>query len=413
MANFNVKIIQFSEMGDVLFAADPSRLTVVRGDTITFIREDAGGRVGAPTLSGFISGVFTNTANVSLAANGSTAVKTVKTNATLGAMYLTVSSPDFTPFSFEVNVTSGLLTTPDNFNFDNVSLAQPGSTVESNQITVSGINVPVSVTMSAGQFMIGKDGIWRTSGTVSNNDKVRLRHIASVNYNTTLTVSCSIGTVTRTWSVTTPNDPGSGQIIDFPVTSLPIRLSEVVDFFGGKNIYASERPPNMRAYLKGAGLVPNIAKNIRVPTSGVLKLSDFVGSGTSLYFLRYPAFRYHGLDNLGGTVTVQVEWDYLLNVDVKNPVVGFGAIARACQYRYRIVESLNQGYTTGVNSSVANSVGSFSAWSDIPKLQLSAVIPATIERYFRGVVQFEVRSLYKPSVILQAEAGYELAGYGR
>lgn len=414
MANFNIYISQYSEEEIYMFYSDPSSLTVARGDTVTFIRSDIGGLASTINISSFPVGVFTSTASISISTNGASAVKTIRTDATLGSVFPACDAAGYTSFTIPINVTSGIDTTPDDFTFNNVTLAQPSSVVESNQINITGINVSTSVSVTNGSFMVNNDGVWRTSGSILNTQRLRLKLTASPAYNTTVSTNCTVGTVTKTWTVTTPNDPGNGEVINFPITSGTIKFSDILAFFGGVDEPGSPRPTNLRSYLKGAGYVPNITKNAGIPASGLLKVRDFLGSGTALYFLRYPAFKYHGLDNLNGPVTVEVEWGYLNPFDTASPIVGFGDIARSCEYRYKVVESTSLGYTTGVTSSVVGSIGAFSAWSStVRSIRLSTTIPTAVERFFGGIVTFEVRSTYDTSVILTATAGYEMSGYGR
>ena len=414
MANFNVYIRQYQDSEFIkTFSVDPTSLTVARGDTITFIRSDVSGTISNSTvnIAGLTSNKFNDTI-VSLTTNGASDDSTVLMTAPLGVVNLTASASGFTSRGFTVDITSGVDETPDNFSFDNITLAQPNSVIESNTVSITGINTPVAVSTSGGHFMIGNDQVWRTSGTVSNGQNIRLRDTASSSYNATVSMSCTVGTLTRSWSITTANDPGSGEVINFPITALPIKLTDVIKFYGGNTVLNNYPPGNLRAYFNNAGYVPNIAKNAGIPTSGVLKLSDFLGSGTALYFLRYPSFRGASGNTLNSPANVSVAWTYTDSSDVKNPLIGFGNITYSCEYRYKVIENTGPDYNTGVTSSVSNSIGVFSAWAQIGSIGLSVTIPQGQERMYSGTVYFEVRSLYDTTKVLTGTAGYNLAGFG-
>lgn len=101
---------------------------------------------------------------------------------------------------------------PDPFDFaPNVTGATRGSYVNSNIITISGINVgsPISITAGSAftQYRIN-GGTWtNANGTVFNGDTVQLRIQTSSSYSSTRNTTISIGGVTDTWSVTSEAEP--------------------------------------------------------------------------------------------------------------------------------------------------------------------------------------------------------------
>jgi hypothetical protein len=412
MATYDVSLSQYfdGELGGS-FNASPTSLTVARGDTIRFTRSDLGGSSQTMTVSGFTTARFTSATNITLSSNGAVGSRIVRADATLGSFSLTASAGSLGSITISITITSGLDTTPDDFSFAAATLAQPGSLIESNVVTITGINTAVSVSVNAGSFMADLDGVWRTSGTILQGQKLQLRLGASGAYNATTSMTVTVGTVSRSFSVTTANDPGSGEIIPFPFTSGELGLNNIIDFFGGViPLDGVVAPRNLRAYMKGAGYVPNIAQNGNIPSSGNLSVRQFLGSATALYFLRYPGFRSAGGSTVNGAVTPSVDWSYAgANVSY-NPRIGFGSIAASCEYRYRVLP--DAGSTLNVVSSISGSINAFSAWGTEAGIVLSVTVPFYTEHIITGTVEFQVRHRSYPSVVLSASARYSLSGVG-
>ncbi len=108
-------------------------------------------------------------------------------------------------------------TTPDSFNFTSQANVSPGATVESDAVTVAGIctgvNVAISISGGDSQYAISTDGgttygsYTSSAGTVTKDDKVKVRHTAastgSTSTVTTLTMGGVAGTFTSTTTVVT------------------------------------------------------------------------------------------------------------------------------------------------------------------------------------------------------------------
>lgn len=404
MANHSVNITTYQEPGTYLLGVSPSSLTVVRGDTITFSYENSGGPPVTVAISGFTTSTFTNSTQITLTFDGDSEQRTVRTDATLTTVNLTVSAPGFTSKNVSITITSGIDDTPDAFSFINIPTAQPSSVVESNTITLSGFNVNVNVSLTNGaSYMRANDGVWRTTGLVASGETLKVRLTAAGTYNTAKSTTVTVGNTSTTWTVTTANDPGSGTVINFPVqTAGTVKLSDIKSFFGG-----SSPPNNLRSYLKGGAYVPNITKNAGVPSSGTITLQDFIGSGTALYYVRYPASRTAAINTIPSGGVVSVNWDYSNSGSTWNPIIGFGSLADNCQYRYKVT------VTSGaVTSSVPSSVGVWSAWGSTKSITLSFNAPSNSESSNTGYVDFQVRSIYNTAIVTGASANYALEAYG-
>lgn len=97
----------------------------------------------------------------------------------------------------------GLDTTPSAFHFTDQSTTPLSSLIESNEITVSGINATSNITVSGGEYSINNGIYTDGDGIIENGDKVKVRHTSSANYATETNTILSIGGITDTFTSTT------------------------------------------------------------------------------------------------------------------------------------------------------------------------------------------------------------------
>lgn len=104
----------------------------------------------------------------------------------------------------------GVDTTPDAFSFvDQTGVAQ-STLITSAAVTITGINSAATVTVSGGEWDKNDAGSWSaSSGTVVNNDTVKVRRTSSASYSTGADVTLTVGGVSDTFTCTTLADPGS------------------------------------------------------------------------------------------------------------------------------------------------------------------------------------------------------------
>jgi len=95
-------------------------------------------------------------------------------------------------------------TTPDNYSFTNQSSLELNTLTYSNTVTITGLNTGASVSISgnSAEFSIN-GGAYTTSGTIYNNQTLRLRMYSSSSYNTQLSTTVTVGGVSTTWYITT------------------------------------------------------------------------------------------------------------------------------------------------------------------------------------------------------------------
>jgi subtilisin-like proprotein convertase family protein len=100
-------------------------------------------------------------------------------------------------------------TTPNAVTFAPVNDANLSAIVESNQVTISGINTTVPVSVTGGEYKIGDAGAYTsTPGTISAGGKVQLRTTSANALNTAKDVNLTVGTSAFTFTVTTKKTTG-------------------------------------------------------------------------------------------------------------------------------------------------------------------------------------------------------------
>ncbi|OGU06022.1 MAG: hypothetical protein A2075_22625 [Geobacteraceae bacterium GWC2_58_44] len=121
---------------------------------------------------------------------------------------------DRNPGSYVWPVAGGALFPPVNAPMSFVIAPQtgiaPGATAISNSITVSGLNAPVSIFVSGGQYSINGGAFTSEPGTVVNGSTVRVSLTSVADVGQVSSATLTIGDVSRTFSVTTGTNSGGG-----------------------------------------------------------------------------------------------------------------------------------------------------------------------------------------------------------
>jgi hypothetical protein len=97
--------------------------------------------------------------------------------------------------------------TPDAFAFHAVTNAEIATNYSSNTVTITGIDVPVSVTISPGSSISINGGGFQNSGTITNGQTLTLRTTSYNGYSQLTTISVMVGSVSVNWDVTTKAQP--------------------------------------------------------------------------------------------------------------------------------------------------------------------------------------------------------------
>lgn len=153
--------------------------------------------------------------------------------------------------------------TPEAFTFSDQSGVEPGATVTSDAVTITGIEAPVSISVNGGEYSIGCTATFTSAGsTIANGETACVRHTAG-SFGTTTTTTLTVGGVADTFSSTvraadtTPNTfsfvDQDGVAIDTTITSDSVTIGGIeqavpISIAGGPiPSAATEHSPRPRA----------------------------------------------------------------------------------------------------------------------------------------------------------------------
>lgn len=416
MATRTVTIRLSYENGTTLWnlssgASSGNRLQLVQGDTLQINLNTVAAPGASLTVSNFSASYWTVTSNLVVTSSGSRTTKSsVTTPANIGLTLTASGGGASGSRTLYLAIVSGDDVVPDAFDLgDSVVGARLGGDYYTKTVVVSGITVGVLASITSGSLIVNNQARG-SSYTVYLGDKVQVGITASSLYTTTISTQLNIGGVTGSWSVTTQNDPNSGEIIPFPVTSLPIRLSQVCNFFGGLSTVAYELgPKNMLSYLRGGQYVPNITANAGIPTAPPIRLSQFIGSATSFFLLYSPPYKSARVATVQGPAEALLTWAAGTDYDV-----GFGpGMRNSCEYRYGdLVEFTGVQLSQGV-SLVASGGHDHSVYAPGNKIiSIKASSPQMNEAIYEGRLTVYIRLLWDTSKVITTILRYRIYFYG-
>jgi len=90
---------------------------------------------------------------------------------------------------------------PNYFDFLDKINQIPNSIVESDVLTIEGINVPTPVTVTNGAEFRINGGAWTTTGNINVNQTLQLRILSSPNFGESVSTSVTVGNLTDLWTV--------------------------------------------------------------------------------------------------------------------------------------------------------------------------------------------------------------------
>lgn len=135
-------------------------------------------------------------------------------------------------------------TTPDDFHFTDESGVAPGAVVVSNTVSITGIDSPVEISVTGGEYSVGCGATFTSApGIIQFEDEICVRHTASTNFsaNSAPTVLV-VGGVSSSFTSTTraappPNNGGGGG-----ATSVLELLFGLGVLLGGRRRRSQDRP---------------------------------------------------------------------------------------------------------------------------------------------------------------------------
>lgn len=104
---------------------------------------------------------------------------------------------------FSITVQQPVDLTPDSFTFTSVNSAQPNTLTQSAILTITGIDGDVPISISGGQYSRNAAAYTSTPGIIRNGETVRVQLTSSAAFSTAASATLTIGTVSRTFTVTT------------------------------------------------------------------------------------------------------------------------------------------------------------------------------------------------------------------
>jgi hypothetical protein len=447
---------QILVIGQNTTAANP--LQLLPKDKITFTR-GAEGSGTTITVAGFNGSYWTSTSNVTSTNTNDSTVKTVKDSPSFGSFSLTVSASTAADKTIYVEVVNSVQSTPDSFTGDlgaDVTIAPSvsiGSGSESwayfAPVTITGINTTITATASDDElganlpqvaFQSGNsaDRTFETSkDNVVNNDVLVTRIAAPEDYSDNVAFTLTVGGMTDTANVITPNDPETGAEVAFGVTSGEISMLDLINFFGGQSqsywdwtFADGTRPNSMSDFYRSGSFVPNITANqtcgtggTGIPTSGQIQLDDFYSCKTSFYFASLPRSKIISVDTSTGvgwpigaedsqgnpTYTITLLWttdpDAIGGTDF---AIGFGDGMRYnSEYKYSVSHSTNNPSTVTFAGASSYGISNFSC-------AVSATVTGTVEEWNQGTITIYARKYgsNNPSIEKTATMSYALNFFG-
>ena len=110
-------------------------------------------------------------------------------------------------------------TTPDSFTFTAVTNADVDAVVESNSITVDGINAAATISITGGEYKVASGDYFTSNSTVTDGQSVTVRLTTTENGNQTSEATLTIGGVSSTFIVTTRPDDTTPDTFSFPAVT--------------------------------------------------------------------------------------------------------------------------------------------------------------------------------------------------
>lgn len=184
---------------------NPSTLTTASTVTISGLPAGCPGQVavsgqGNPQIS-IAGGAWSAYGTI---ANGQTLAVRLTSNASFSTANTATVSVGATQDTWSVTTRAGD-STPDAFNFSDLTGVELSTLSASTAITPSGYEIATtaSVTGSGSPQISINGGAWTTSGTISPGQTIAVRLTSSASFSTALSATVSIGGISDIWSVTT------------------------------------------------------------------------------------------------------------------------------------------------------------------------------------------------------------------
>ncbi|ARU28347.1 hypothetical protein [Cellvibrio sp. PSBB006] len=179
--------------------------------------------INAPTAIEIIGGEYAIDDGLFTDADGTiTDGQTVRVRVLTADTGLTTTTATLTigGISSHFDVTTQVDITPDTFSFEAQTDVAFSALVESNSVTISGLDEPVIINVTGGEYSIDGAGFTPEEGVIQVGESVRLRVAAADTFGTTTTATIIVGNISAEFSVTTIKDtsaPTANVLFPLPV----------------------------------------------------------------------------------------------------------------------------------------------------------------------------------------------------
>ena len=185
-------------------------------------------------------------------------------------------------------------TTPDGFIFKDIEKAPTDSLITSEPVTITGINSTTVIAIEGGQYSINGGSFVDGSGSVSNNDKVRVQLRSSSDLDSTTSAKLTVGGISDEFNVLTRSDetPPTASIVFPALQDTWVYQSEVIirgtaaDNRGIEGVYVNDALADTADNFSNWQLQVSVAEP---STEFVVKVVDVDGNETALQPLRVNA----------------------------------------------------------------------------------------------------------------------------
>lgn len=179
-------------------------------------------------------------------------------------------------------------TTPEPFAFANRSKVSADMPIESEPVTISGINVPTQLSITGGEYSIDGHAYRDAPGVIRNNQQVRIRVQSSGESSGEVSATLTIGGVSGTFTVKTANFTGR------------VEAEAATPIGGASTVAEAAASQGKTVFVGAAGLGISIADSVdastlilayRTDTAGTLEAS-VNGTSAGTFTLRPTAGSY-------------------------------------------------------------------------------------------------------------------------
>lgn len=261
---------------------------IVAGNPYSIISEDFDGD-GAFDLATLSS--QENVLSVLLNKNDMSGAFNARTDFAVGNVPVSLASGDFNgdgdidlaASSLSSSLVTVMLNTtgrePDVFGFIDKEDMELSTVITSNVITITGLDIPVPISVSGGEYSINNVAFTASDGTIHNNDLLQVRTTSSADYGVATSVEVTIASVTGIFMVTTlqdtvPDDysfidqdnvaPGTS-VTSSPVTITGLGASAIISVSGGEYSINNGSFTDMDGFINNADMV--VARHTSSPAA--------------------------------------------------------------------------------------------------------------------------------------------------